>query len=105
MTANGAIVLEQDVHRGNAAPTHRSWYLHRVGPGRYAGTLTDANGPVAGEVVNNSLHLGFAMQGGLHADQWLYLQPGGLVARNRMVVTKFGIAIASLDETITRAQP
>ena len=42
------------------------------------------------------------MKGGLHAQQWLYLQPGGQVARNRMVVTKFGVPVASLDETITK---
>ena len=42
------------------------------------------------------------MQGGLHAQQWFYLQPGGQVALNRMVVTKFGLPVASLDETIRR---
>ncbi|MGI4732523.1 MAG: DUF3833 family protein [Janthinobacterium lividum] len=100
--ADGSIVLDQDVRRGDAAPTHRSWRLHRVAPGRYAGTLTDASGPVAGDVAGNRLHLAFAMRGGFRAQQWLYLQPGGQVSRNRLVVTKLGIPVASLDETITR---
>ena len=99
---DAAIVLDQDVRRGDEKPTHRTWRLHRVAPGRYAGTLTDASGPVAGDVLGNRLHLAFAMKGGLKAEQWLYLQPGGEVARNRMVVTKFGIPVASLDEVITR---
>ena len=98
----GTITLDQDVRRGTEAPTHRTWRLRRVAPGRYAGTLSDASGPVAGDVTGNRLHLRFAMKGGLKAQQWLYLQPGGQVARNRMVVTKFGIPVASLDETITR---
>ena len=74
----------------------------RVGPGRYRGTLTEASGPVTGEVVGNRLTLAFPMRGGLRVRQWLYLQPGGQVARNRLVVTKLGVPVASLDEVITR---
>jgi len=99
------IALDQDVRHGHDAPTHRTWQLHRVAPGRYAGTLSDAIGPVTGDTEGNRLHLAFAMKGGLHAQQWLYLQPGSQVVRNRMVVTKFGIPVASLDETITRIAP
>lgn len=99
---DGTIVLDQDVRQGDKAPTHRQWRLHPTAPGHYGGTLTDANGPVEGEVSGNRLHLAFPMKGGLHAQQWLYLQPGGQVARNRMVVTKFGVPVASLDETITK---
>ena len=102
VTPQGGIVLDQDVRRGTAPPSHRTWNLRRTGPGRYAGTLTDATGPVTGEVAGNRLHLSFAMKGGLRAQQWLYLQPGGQVARNRMVVSKFGVPVASLDETIRR---
>lgn len=99
---DGSIVLDQEVRRGEDAPTDRTWRLQAVGRGRYRGTLTDAVGPVTGEVGGNRLHLSFAMKGGLRAQQWLYLEPGGQVARNRMVVTKFGLPVASLDETIAR---
>ena len=34
--------------------------------------------------------------------QWLYLQPGGRTALNRMVVRKLGIAVVTPDETIRR---
>lgn len=102
VTAEGGIVLDQDVRRGSAPPSHRTWHLHRAGAGRYAGTLSDATGPVTGEVTGNLLHLAFPMKGGLRAQQWLYLQSGGQVARNRMVVTKFGVPVARLDETIRR---
>lgn len=102
VTSDGEIVLDQDVQRGSAPPSRRTWRLHRIAPGRYTGTLSDAIGPVTGEVAGNCLHLAFAMKSGLRAQQWLYLQPGGHVARNRMVVTKFGLPVASLDETIRR---
>ncbi len=103
--ADGGIVLEQDVRRGDAAPTHRVWHLHRDAPGRYVGTLSDAIGPVRGETSGNRLHLAFALKGGLRVQQWLYLRPGGQIARNRMIVAKFGVPVASLDETITRQAP
>lgn len=99
---DGTIVLTQDVRRGNRPVVHRTWHLRTVAPGGYAGTLSDAMGPVAGDAVGNTLHLAFRMKGGLHAQQWLELQPGGQVAHNRLVVSKLGVPVASLDETITR---
>lgn len=95
------LVLDQSVKKGDDAPTNRQWRLTPAGPGRWTGTLTDASGPVTAEVSGNRLHIAFKMKGGTHAEQWLYLKPGGTVAINRMVVTKFGIPVASLDETIT----
>lgn len=98
----GSIDLDQIVRRGGKSTTQRTWHLYKIAPGRYAGTLSDASGPVAGEVIGNRLHLSFAMKGGLHAEQFLYLRPGGQIAQNRMIFSKLGIPVASLDETITR---
>ncbi len=100
--AGRTVVLDQTVRRGDRAPTQRRWVLQETAPGRYAGTLTDASGPVTGDVTGNELHLAFPMKGGLRAEQWLYLEAGGERARNRMVVSKFGLPVASLDETIRR---
>lgn len=97
-----SIVLDQVVRRGDVQPKHRTWHLQALGGGRYRGTLSDATGPVTGKVDGNQLHLRFAMKGGLDAQQWLYLQPGGQIARNRMVIAKLGLPVASLDETISR---
>jgi hypothetical protein len=95
------LVLDQRVKKGDEAATTRQWRLRPAGNGRWTGTLTDASGPVTAEVSGNRLHIDFAMKGGTHAEQWLYLNARGDVATNRMVVTKFGIPVASLDETIT----
>lgn len=99
---DGGIVLDQDVRQGDGPVKHRTWHLRQTAPGRYAGTMSDAVGPVTGEVTGNTLHLSFMMKRGLRAQQWLYLQDGGQVSRNRMVVTKLGMPVASLDETIAR---
>ena len=99
---DGGIVLDQMVTQGDGRPQRRTWHLREVAPGRWAGTLSDASGPVTGSVTGNRLHLSFAMKGGLKAEQWLYLKRGGQVAENVMVIRKLGIPVARLTETITR---
>lgn len=99
---DGGIVLEQTVTQGDGRPTRRTWHLRETAPGRWTGTLSDASGPVTGSVSGNRLYLSFRMKGGLKAQQWLYLQQGGQVARNVMVIRKYGLPVARLVETITR---
>ena len=100
--ADGTLVLDQTVTGAAAKPEQRQWRIREVAPGRYAGTLSDASGPVSGEASGNRLHLHFHMKGGLVADQWLDLSADGQVAANHMVVAKFGLPVAVLDETIRR---
>lgn len=102
VTPDGGIDLAQNVRQGDGKPTHRIWHLRRVAAGRYAGSLSDARGPVTGEVEGNCFHLRFALKGGLRVQQWISLAPGGQTARNWMIVTKFGVTVARLDETIMR---
>lgn len=99
---DGTLILDQSVQTGTAPARHRHWLFRRDGPGRWSGSLSDAAGPVSGDIVGNRLHLAFAMDGGLQAQQWLFLQAGGGVVRNIMVVRKWGVPVARLDETITR---
>lgn len=96
------LVLEQRVTEGGERPRTRTWQIRQVAPGRYAGTLSDADGPVSGESKGNRLHLSFSMKGGLKADQWLTLAPDGRSAHNIMKVRKLGVVVATLDETIRR---
>lgn len=99
---DGALVLDQIVWRDDRPAEKRQWRLRPIGPGRYAGSLSDAAGPVQGEVRGNLLHLNYPMKGGVHAEQWIYLQTDGQTALNRMAITKFGITVARLDETIRK---
>lgn len=98
---DGAIMLDQTVLEGSKPATTRQWRI-AAGPERYTGSLSDAAGPVTGTVTGNRLHLVFAMKGGLHADQQLDLAADGASAHNIMVITKLGMTVASLDETIRR---
>ena len=98
----GVLTLDQTVAEGGKAATTRQWTFRPAGPGRYAGTLSDAAGPVAGEVTGNRLHLHFKMTGGIVADQRIDLAADGQSAHNRMTFRKFGIVVARLDEIIRR---
>ncbi len=100
--ADGSLRLVQRVTQGARRERKRTWIIRETAPGRYAGTLTDAAGPVRGESDGNRLHLAYVMKGGFMVHQWLYLQPGGRVAQNRMRVSKLGMAVARLDETIRK---
>ena len=100
--SDGTLILDQVVKRVDHAPERRQWRFRQTGPGRYAGTLSDATGPVVGDVRGNMLHLSYPMKGGVKAEQWIYLKPDKRTAINRIVITKLGIEVARLDETIRK---
>ncbi|WP_242139353.1 DUF3833 family protein [Sphingomonas sp. TREG-RG-20F-R18-01] len=102
LTAPDTIVLAQHVVVEGKPPRDRQWTLHAVGGGKFDGRLTDAIGPVRGDVAGNRFHVRFRLKGGFDVQQWMYLQPGGKVVQNHLVVRKFGIRVAALDETIRK---
>jgi hypothetical protein len=93
---DGTMILDQTVEEQGKSPKQREWRIRTVAAGRYSGTLTDAVGPIAGEVSGNRLHLRFRTKGGFDVQQWLDLAPGGRSARNHMIVRKFGIVVAAV---------
>ena len=97
------LVLEQTVTREGTVPKPRQWRIRRAGPGRYTGTLTDARGPITGETEGDRLHLRYTSTGGFAVEQRLTLAPDGRSAQNHLTAKKFGVAVATLDETITKA--
>jgi hypothetical protein len=97
---DGTLVLTQRVEEGSKPPRERTWHMRDLGGGRFAVSLSDATGPVEAHVAGNRLHLRFQAKGGLGIEQWIYRQPSGRTALNRMVVRKFGMPVAFLRETI-----
>lgn len=96
------LVLDQSVTEGAKPPRTRQWRLRRIATDRYEGTLTDARGPVTGEVNGNRLHLSFTTDKGIKVQQWLTLAADGRSADNRLEARKFGLKVATLVERITR---
>ena len=99
---DGTLAVRQIVWEGDKAARSREWRIRELSPGRFTGTLSDAAGPVTGEAAGNRLRLRFRMKGGLDAEQWLTLAPGGHSADNVLRVRKFGLTVASLTETIRK---
>lgn len=99
---DGVLQLDQRVSMGDRPPVQRQWHLRRDGTGGLTGSLSDAKGPVTGTMASGRLRLRFAMKGGFRAEQTLALQADGRTLKNVMIVRKFGLPVARLDETIIK---
>lgn len=99
---NGVLVIDQVVQQEGAEPRRRHWRIRRVGSNRFAGTITDVRGEVTGEISGNVLHLSFRSTHGPWVEQWITLHPNGRTAHNRMIFRRFGIQVATVEETIRR---
>ena len=98
----GVLVLDQSVAIAGEPRRDRQWRLRAVSPGRWAGTLSDARGPVTASAAGAVLTIAYISNDGMGITQQVTLAPDGQSARNLMKVKKFGMAVATLDETITR---
>lgn len=99
---DGVLFLDQMIHQHGQPPRTRQWVLRKVAPGRYAGTLSDAQGMIAAEAKGNRLYLTFRVQGGHPAEQWLTLSPDGRRAYNELTVRRWGVPVAKLAEEIRK---
>ena len=100
--ADGALILEQVVEEAGKPARRRSWRLMRSGGNRITGAISDVNGPVSGEIAGNTLHLRYRMKEGPSVEQWITLEPGGRMARNRMTFRRFGLKVATVESTIRK---
>ena len=100
--ADGTFRLEQKVQFTGKPPQKRVWLLKRVSPTDYAGTLSDAEGPVGGRVAGPQLSLVYPLPGNLIMHQTLTLEPGGKIIDNVGRITFLGIQVGYLHETIER---
>jgi hypothetical protein len=101
---DGTLVLDQVVREEGKPPRRRTWRIRRSGPDRVTGTISDARGAVTGEVEGNVLHLRYRSVEGPSVEQWITLRPGGRLAHNRMTFRRFGVTVATVEETIRRVE-
>lgn len=97
-----ALVLDQTIREGAKPSRVRRWTMRRIAPNEYSGSLTDAEGPVHVTVTGPRAHIRYTMRGGLKVDQKLDLQSDGRTLLNRLKVTKLGVRVATVDETIRK---
>ena len=102
MAPDGALLMDQVVEEEGKPPRRSRWRLVRSGPNRFTGTVTDVRGPVIGEMTGNVLRLRYRNDRNLSVDQRITIHANGRTARNRITFRRFGITVATYDETIRR---
>ena len=98
----GVLVLDQNVTIAGEKPRDRQWRLRAVSPGHWAGSLSDARGPVNASAAGAVLTIAYTSNEGMGIVQSVTLAADGRSARNLMKVRKLGMTVATLDETIRR---
>src|SRR6185295_20054964 len=95
-------LLIQQVEDEGRPARERRWKIRQVAPGRYAGAMSEAIGPVTIDEVHGSYRFRFKMKGNFAVEQWLVPLPGGTAARNSLKVRKFGMTVGTSDGTIRK---
>ena len=98
------LVINQVVEEQGKPARNRIWSLARTGDNRIVGTISDARGPVTGEVRGDVIHLRYQSMEGPGVEQWITIDPGHRTARNRMVFRRLGITLATVESVIRRAE-
>ncbi|MBV8686386.1 MAG: DUF3833 family protein [Alphaproteobacteria bacterium] len=98
----GALIIEQVVEEEGKPARRRIWRLARAGGDRVTGSISDARGPVSGEVKGATFHLTYRLAEGPSVEQWIILQPGGRTALNRMVFHRFGLKVATVESVVRK---
>lgn len=96
------LVLEQVVEEEGRPPRARTWRLIRSADNRVTGTITGVQGPVTGDVRGNVIHLRYQSSEGPAVEQWITVDPGRRTARNRMVYSRMGMQVATVETVIRK---
>lgn len=99
---DGELILDQRILL-DGKPSARSFRIRRAADGAWAGTLSDAAGPVRATVAGRTMRLSYRMKrAGMRMNQTLTLRPGGRSVLNRATVTLLGIPVARVEERIDK---
>ena len=96
------LVLDQTIREPGKPASTRRWRLRFIDAVHYTGSLTDAVGPVQITVKGSGAEITYTMKGDFLVRQQLAVQEDGRTMLNRLEVRKFGLRVASLNETIRK---
>jgi len=96
------LILDQIVEEEGKPVRRRSWRLVRTADNRITGTISDARGPVTGEVRGNVIRLRYQSVEGPSVEQRITLDSAGRLALNHMTFRRLGIILATVDSLIRK---
>ena len=99
---DGTLHLVQRVEEHGRPPFSRSWRMREVAPGRFAGTMSEAKGPVTAEEVSGRFRFRFKLKGNVSIEQWLTPLPGGRAAASKTVIRKFGMTVGRSEGMVRK---
>jgi len=99
---DGTLSLVQQVREDGKPPHQRQWRIQQIGPRSFAGTMSEAIGPVKVQELGGKFRFKFRMKGNLAVEQWVTPLPGGKSAQSRITVRKLGMLVAISDGTIRK---
>ena len=99
---DGSFRLEHVLRQQGEPERRRTWNMRRSSPTRYTGTISDARGPVTASVTGNQVRVEYRTTEGYWIDQMLTINADGRSAANRTRISRFGIGVATLQETIRK---
>lgn len=98
---DGSFRLDQEVRFEDKPVESRFWVIKPIGADSYAGTLSDAAGPVVGHINGRRMTLTYPLTSwGLSMEQTMDLAEDGRSVVNCGVIRFLGIPIGELQETI-----
>ena len=101
-----ALVITQDFTFEDGRKQQRVWRLKRLDEHRYEATSPEIPGTAPGTAFGNSFHwdylLGRNFFTRVHMTHWMYLQAGGEVMINRVIISRFGVVLAETTEHFHR---
>jgi hypothetical protein len=99
---DGSLILVQRVFDDGKLPHDRRWRVRQVGPGHYAGTMSEAVGPVTIDKVGELYRFRFKMTGRLNVEQVLTPLAGGRSASTSTKVRRFGFVVATTEGVVRK---
>jgi hypothetical protein len=102
LLSDRSLDLVQRVEDEGRPPHERRWKIRQVGPGRFAGTMSEAVGPVTIEETPKGYRFRFKLKDNMAVEQWLMPMAGGKAARSKVTVRRFGIAVFKSDGVVRK---
>jgi len=99
---DGTLALVQHVEDEGKPATSRRWKIRQIDKDSFAGTMSEAVGPVRVEEVGGRYRFNFRMKGNLVVEQWVQPLPDGRTAKSSASVKKFGLRVATSEGFIRR---